>query len=216
MAETRLFSIGHSNHDLPRLVELLRQAGVTAIADVRSRPYSQRYPHFNRPDLRQGLAQHGIAYAFLGDQLGGRPDGPELYDGQGRVDYERVRATRFFQQGIDRLLKSLGKFTTAMLCAEEDPMDCHRGLMIGPALVERGIFPVHLRADGRHETTAEFEERLLKETGVGEAMREGMFAAMLSEEERRFYVAEAYRMLTRRRAFRLRVEKTPSGGDLGE
>src|ERR1051326_6498422 len=72
LSETQLFTIGHSNHGIDRLLELLRGAGVTAVADVRSQPYSQRYPHFSRPELAHELAQHELAYAFLGEQLGGR------------------------------------------------------------------------------------------------------------------------------------------------
>src|SRR5712692_3955517 len=145
MAGTRLFSIGHSNHDLARLVQLLQQAGVTAVSDVRSQPYSQRLPQFNRPELERGLKQCEIAYAFLGHLLGGRPRQTNLYDMEGRVDYERVRATAAFRQGLDQLSQALDEFTVAMLCSEEDPLNCHRGLMIAPALVEHGLTPAHLR-----------------------------------------------------------------------
>src|SRR5947209_8475483 len=86
-----LFSIGHSHHGFGRLVELLRGTGVTTVADVRSLPYSQRLPQFNRPDLQAGLWEHEIGYAFLGDTLGGRPESPALYDADGRVNYERMR-----------------------------------------------------------------------------------------------------------------------------
>src|SRR5262245_19906535 len=93
ISAARLFSIGHSDHELDDLVRLLRHAGVTAIADVRSRPYSSRYPHFNRPELEAALRDRDIDYAFVGDALGGRPERMSLYDAGGRVDYERVRTT---------------------------------------------------------------------------------------------------------------------------
>jgi uncharacterized protein (DUF488 family) len=210
VAQARLFSIGHSNHELAGLVELLRNVGVTAVADVRSQPFSQRLPHFNRPDLAHGLDEYGIAYAFLGEQLGGRPRALSLYDNEGRVSYERVRATVAFQQGIDLLCAALDTYAVAMLCSEEDPADCHRALMIAPALVERGISPVHLRADGSAETTAEFEERLLAETKVGVGILDGLFAATLSAEDRQRLLAEAYRVQARRKAFRLRPGDSPT------
>lgn len=203
MAKTRLYSIGHSNHELARLVDLLKSAGITAVADVRSQPYSQRLPHFNRTELEQGLRDHAIGYAFLGRQLGGRPAQRELYDHEGRVDYERVRRTVAFQQGLDLLCRALDEHTVAMLCSEEDPLDCHRALMIAPALVERGVLPAHLRSDGRVESTADLEERLLRETGVGSGMLDGLFAAMIGSEERAELLADAYRWQARRKAFRL-------------
>jgi uncharacterized protein (DUF488 family) len=200
-AGAHLFSIGHSNHDWPGFVALLQQAGVTALADVRSSPFSRRHPQFNRGDLERGLTEHGIAYVFLGDLLGGRPGASELYHPEGWVDYERVRATAAFRRGLERLIRGLDDFTIAMLCSEDDPLDCHRGLLIAPALVEQGITPLHLRKDGSVETTAEMERRLLQETNLDETVN-GLFAAMLTEAERRQIVAEAYRVLNRKKAYR--------------
>src|SRR5207249_4956525 len=93
----RLFSVGHSNHDPAGFLRLLRLHGVTALADVRSSPYSQRYPQFNREELRRALRDADVLYVFLGDQLGGRPAPRDLYDDEGRVDYGKVRATDFFR-----------------------------------------------------------------------------------------------------------------------
>jgi uncharacterized protein (DUF488 family) len=218
MAEARLYSIGHSNHDWTRLVHLLQSTGVNAVADVRSQPYSQRLPQFNRSELESGLRTYEIGYAFVGRQLGGRPAQLSLYDQQGRVDYDRVRATAAFQQGLDHLCQALEQFAVAMLCSEEDPLDCHRGLMIAPALVERGILPAHVRGDGTIESTAEFEARLLRETGVGAGMVDGLFAPMISGAEHAELLAEAYRSQARRKAFRLRPSNTESsvsdGGEL--
>jgi uncharacterized protein (DUF488 family) len=198
----RLLSVGHSNHDLDAFLALLRGAGVTASADVRSSPFSRRLPQFNRPHLAAALDREGIAYVFLGDHLGGRPEPDELYDAEGRVDYERVRATEVFREGLDRLVRGMDRFVVAMLCGEEDPLDCHRGLMITPALVEWGIFPGHLRGDGRVESTEEMERRLLKETRVGEGEIGGLFDALLTAEDRGGLLADAYRRMARKKAFR--------------
>src|SRR5260221_3036514 len=134
MALKQLFTIGHSLHDVARLVRLLRAAGADAIADVRSQPYSKRLPQFNREQLDGALRESRIAYSFLGEELGGRPTDLELYDGDGHVDYQRMRQTALFRQGIERLLKARQRYTVALLCSEEDPLHCHRGLMIAPAL----------------------------------------------------------------------------------
>jgi uncharacterized protein (DUF488 family) len=201
-----LFSVGHSNHELPAFLALLDAAGVTALADVRSHPFSQRLPYFSRPALEQTLRDRDVAYAFLGDLLGGRPADPALYDGDGRVDYERVRATDAFRLGLDRLLDGAERYRVAMLCAEADPLDCHRGLMITPALGERGVFPLHLRRDGTAETTEEMERRLLAETGADGGLLGGLFAAVLGGEERQVLVAEAYRVRARRKGYRKQGE----------
>jgi hypothetical protein len=206
LAGSRLFTIGHSNHETARLTELLRAAGVTAVADVRSQPFSQRYTQFNRPELQRSLADVDIVYAFLGRELGGRPSDSSLYDLEGRVNYERVRQTKAFREGIERLRHAVEDFTVALLCSEEDPLVCHRGLMIAPALVEEGILPNHLRGDGTTETTAQFEDRLLAETKIGLGIVDGLFADVVSEEERRNILVEAYRAQARRKSFRLRAD----------
>ena len=158
---------------------------------------------------RIALREQEIAYAFLGDLLGGRPRQSECYDGDGRLDYDRVRTTPSFQRGLDRLCRGLDEHRIAMLCAEEDPLDCHRGLMITPALVERGILPSHIRADGKVETTPEFEDRVLAETGIAAGILDGLFAPTLTADERRQLLAEAYRAQARRRAFRLKPDHAP-------
>jgi hypothetical protein len=201
-----VFSIGHSNHDLTRLVALLRRAGVVTVADVRSLPVSQRYPQYNRGDFERALGECGIGYVWLGEGLGGRPRQPELYDAEGRADYEKMRRTEAFRRGLGRLLEEARRGPVAMLCSEEDPLDCHRGLMITPALMERGVAPVHLRGDGGSDSTAEIEERLLAWAGL-DGIVGGLFGTTLRDEERREALADAYRRQAKRKAFQLPPDK---------
>jgi uncharacterized protein (DUF488 family) len=204
---SRILTVGHSTHDWPRFLQLLRQAAVTAVADVRSQPHSRWCPQFNRPELERSLPEQHMAYVFLGEELGGRPRDLGLYDDEGRVRYEWVRNHSLFQQGLARLLEALHRFRVVLLCSEEDPLDCHRGLMIAPALVERGQLPAHLRGDGSIESMAQFEERLLEKTGVAVGLLDGLFADQVTAEQRRACLDEAYRQQGRRRAFRLRREQ---------
>lgn len=202
-----LYSIGHSNHEIGPFLRLLQQAGVAAVADVRSQPYSRRLPHYNRPDLEERLRAHGLAYVFLGEYLGGRPEDMDLYHADGRVNYELVRKSYLFQQGLERLARDLETRSIAMLCSEEDPLDCHRGLMIAPALLEIGILTIHLRGNGSVESMEAMEDRLLQETGVGASFRDGLFAVLVTPEDRRAMLTEAYRFQAKRKAFRLRTEE---------
>ncbi len=208
----RLFSIGHSNLEFPRFVQLLRQSGVTALADVRSQPFSKWLPWSNRPSLQQLLLDQEIGYHFMGDLMGGRPRQAGVYDSEGRVDYERVKTTSAFQKGLDRLSHALKDFRLVMLCSEEDPIDCHRGLLIAPVMKERGFAATHIRSDGTLESQAEFEGRLIEATGARSGFLDGLFP--LSAEDCRQMLADAYRIQSRRKAFRLpseRMADTDSG-----
>lgn len=146
---TTIYTVGHSNHAAEHLVGLLLQHGITVLADVRSRPYSRWAPHFQKAALSRSLEAAGIEYVFLGQELGGRPDGGEFYGADGKVDYARRAQAADFQAGIEQLIGLARNRSAAILCAEEDPARCHRRLLVAPALRRKDIAVVHIRGDGR-------------------------------------------------------------------
>jgi uncharacterized protein (DUF488 family) len=148
MGERRIWTVGHSKHELPVLVDLLRGPGIEVVADIRSQPFSRYNPQFNRKSLEQALPAAGIEYVFLGAELGGRPPEPEFYDADGHVRYGAVAATERFNSGIERLLAGAARHRVAILCSEEDPAHCHRRLLVGRVLTGRGISVAHIRGDG--------------------------------------------------------------------
>jgi len=161
-----VLTIGHSTHAFDRFLALLRHAGATTIADVRTSPFSRRCPHFNRDALSERLRLEGISYVFLGNELGGRPADPGLYC-EGVADYEKMAATASFGQGLDRVVEGASTHRIALMCAERDPLDCHRCLLVARALAERGVGVRHILSDGAVAPHAEIEERLLQLCGHG-------------------------------------------------
>src|SRR5262249_14725168 len=157
-----LFTIGHSNHPIERFVELVRGAGITAIADVRSTPASRRYPWFNQTRLARRLAQEDLAYVPLGEALGGRPRDPRLYRDDGVADYDAMARSDEFRTGLDRVKEGTRRYRVCLMCAEREPLDCHRCLLVARALAERGFAIGHVLADGAIEPHGQTEERLLK------------------------------------------------------
>jgi uncharacterized protein (DUF488 family) len=158
-----VLTIGHSSHSMERLLELLHGAGATAVADVRSAPYSRHVPQFNYDPVRTALRGAGVAYVHLGKELGGRPRDPSHYRG-GVVDYEAIAATPAFRSGLQRLLDGAATHRVALMCAEADPLECHRCLLIARALVAHGVSVRHVLADGATATQAEIENELLRRT----------------------------------------------------
>jgi uncharacterized protein (DUF488 family) len=143
-----IFTIGHSNHSADEFASLLKGYGIEILVDTRSRPYSRYAPHFNARDIEATLSGDGIGYLFLGMELGGRPEEEEFYDVEGRVDYTLIEKSQPFLDGIHRLEKEIQIHRVALLCSEEDPSRCHRRLLVGRALSERGIAVQHIRGDG--------------------------------------------------------------------
>jgi uncharacterized protein (DUF488 family) len=172
-----LFTVGHSNLELEVFLALLAQRGVQSLCDVRSRPASFRFPQFNREPLEAGLSSAGIRYEFLGEALGGRPADPRVYREDGLVDYAARRRSPDFAEGIDRALALSRTNVTALMCAEEDPLQCHRFLMICPALLDRGATPAHIRRGGVLESQRDAEDRLLVLHGFDDVTSTSLFVS---------------------------------------
>lgn len=168
MANGRVvYTIGHSNHTTERFVSLLRQHGITAVVDVRSVPYSRLHPQFDRKSLSRDLKEHGIDYVFLGRELGGRSDDPACYE-NGRVRYQLLAQTKTFQEGLERVCTGSENHRISLMCAEREPLECHRTLLISRELERLGIKVVHIHADGRLESHEEAIRRLLQRLGMPE------------------------------------------------
>jgi uncharacterized protein (DUF488 family) len=146
---------------LEAFVSLLKPYGVTALVDVRSVPYSRLNSHFNRDALASNVEAHGVKYLFLGHQLGGRSEDPSCYE-NGRVQYARLARTSSFREGIERVVNGAGRYRIALMCAEKEPLECHRTILVAPVLVERGIRVEHILADGSLEEHEATMERLLR------------------------------------------------------
>jgi uncharacterized protein (DUF488 family) len=153
-----IYTIGHSNILASQLIELLRMHNIQTLVDVRSSPYSQYSPQYNKETIEKTLQEAGIEYRFAGDLLGGRPKDPTCYkskdlpDGKvdylNLVDYPTVMTKDFFLQGIQRLLEVAQGSRTAIMCSEVDPAECHRHHLIGRYLVGKNITVLHIRGDG--------------------------------------------------------------------
>lgn len=156
-----LLTIGHSNHEADRFITLLQQHGVTALADVRSHPYSRYLSHFNQAPLKSLLQEANIRYVFLGDQLGARPRDPQCYV-DGKAVYARIAATPQFKAGIQRILQGLKTYKIALMCAEKDPITCHRAILVCHQLQQFNLNIQHILKNGELETHQQLEERLLR------------------------------------------------------
>lgn len=189
--ETLVWTVGHSTHSYERLLGLLLTAGATAVADVRTSPFSRHFPQFNKNALKDALRTDGIVYSFLGKELGGRPTGRQFYF-EGVADYERMARSPDFAEGLRRVLEGAQKYRIALMCSEHDPLDCHRCLLVGRALAERGVGVKHILANSTIVDHRDIEARLLNSEG-----RENT-DLFISPVER---LAEAYRKRARKVAY---------------
>lgn len=178
-AGAALYTVGHSNHALPVFHALLERHQIALLCDVRSQPRSRRYPQFNRDRLAGSLAEIGVEYLFMGRELGARPADPSMYS-SGRVDFARLAAGAAFQEGLRQLMALMQARRCAIMCAERDPVACHRMILVSRALQAPHIQVHHILGNGALEPNAETEGRLLKMLRMPEA---DLFAAPLRLED---------------------------------
>lgn len=195
-----IFTVGHSTQSSERFVSLLHKHGITAIADVRSAPYSRHNPQFNREELRATLKAEGIKYVFLGKELGARSDDECCYVDD-KVSYKLLARTELFQAGITRVIEGAAQYRIALMCAEKDPLDCHRTILVARELVSRGGKVTHVLSDGALESHEDAMARLVARMGMSE---EDMFRS------RSVSIGEAYELQGERIAYDRKAHKSPS------
>ena len=189
-----IYTIGHSIHSIEAFISLLKASGVTAVADVRSAPYSRYQPQFNREVLEKSLHDAEIEYVFLGDELGGRsPNESDFEDG--RVVYARLRQRSEFDKGLERVIAGSQKYVLALMCTEKEPLDCHRTLLVAQALTEQGFETSHIHSDSSVETHDAAIQRLLKmhkldEEDLFRSPNELVSEAILQQEQKIAYTSK--------------------------
>jgi uncharacterized protein (DUF488 family) len=157
-----IYTIGHSNHVESKFIELIQLHKIQIVLDVRSSPYSQRFPQFNRDDLKNILMKSKMEYAFFGEWFGARQPDKAYYTSDGWLNYLIFTKSLIFNEGVNRLDIILGKgLNPVLLCAEKDPFNCHRAIMVSRALSLKGYEIRHVLEDGKILTQAELDLRIL-------------------------------------------------------
>lgn len=160
-----IFTIGHSNHSPTDFLERLQQHNINALVDVRSTPYSRYLPHFNKSALQAHLPEAEIHYVFLGAELGARPEDPNCYF-ESKAIYEKIAQTEAFHYGLKRLLQGAQNYRIALMCAEKDPLTCHRAILVCQHLVPFNLEIAHIHSNGELECHEDLEERMLNKNNL--------------------------------------------------
>jgi uncharacterized protein (DUF488 family) len=162
-----LYTIGHSNHAIEKFLDLLKTHGIEALCDVRSKPYSGKHPQFCYEQLKTILQKHNIAYVFLGQELGAKPDDLSCYR-DGKLQYACLAETEAFKAGINQIKTDLASSRVALMCAEKEPLDCHRTILICRHLRADDLIIKHILADGYLEDQHHAEQRLINKLKISQ------------------------------------------------
>jgi len=189
MARPRLFTIGHSTHKIDFFIGLLKTHNVTCVVDVRTLAASRFNPQYNKSALSASLRDNDVTYIHMPEEFGARPTNPSLLT-NGRVDFDKVRNSEGFKKGVERLRHGVNKgFTIALMCAEADPLECHRFSMISVA-VKNEFEILHILKDTSITTNVDLEQELLKKYKK-KMLTSDLFQSLHTQQER---LAAAYKL----------------------
>ncbi|HEX8059938.1 MAG TPA: DUF488 domain-containing protein [Cyclobacteriaceae bacterium] len=161
MAPKRLHTVGHSTHEINYFIGLLTAYNINCVVDVRTLAASKFNPQYNKSALSASLRDSKITYMHMADEFGARHTDPALLT-NGRVDFDKVRRSESFKRGVERIRHGTNKgFRIALMCAEADPLVCHRFSLISVALKDEFEI-VHILKDKSSITQLDLEGEMLK------------------------------------------------------
>ncbi|MDO5518678.1 MAG: DUF488 domain-containing protein [Clostridium sp.] len=189
MNQKVIYTIGYAHHTQESFLELLLKYHINCIVDVRTMAYSGFHPQFNKEVIKNYLKQHGIAYLHMADAFGIIKGDNSLNTREGYIDFTKLAKRSAFLEGIERIENGIAKgYQIAFMCAEKDPIDCHRTTLVARRLFEMGYKVRHILHDGTIEEHEDLEERM-KEVFAPEENQIHLFMEAPTEEER---LEEAY------------------------
>jgi uncharacterized protein (DUF488 family) len=198
MNRSAIYTVGHSTHQIDYFLELLKEYSINCLIDVRSVAASSYNPQYNKEPLSNFLKNNGINYLHFAEEFGARHTEPDLLDEDGKVDFDKVRKSWLFKNGVERLWSELDKgYTIALMCSEGDPFDCHRFSMISVALEKDGFEVKHILKDKTLKSNAELEMQLLKKYDK-KIPKPDMFQPNISKDDQ---LKAAYRLRNKEIAY---------------
>jgi uncharacterized protein (DUF488 family) len=148
-----VYSVGHGTLDQAVFVDLVREAGLAQVVDVRSYPGSRRNPQYGRQELETWLPAAGVDYSW-DPRLGGRRR-PDLGSPHAALRHPAFRAyadhmgTAEFGAGLEQLVELARSRDVAVMCSEGVWWRCHRRLIADALVLLHDVPVTHLFHDGR-------------------------------------------------------------------
>lgn len=185
-----IFTIGYSGFTVGEFVDALIAHGVGAVFDVRSCPFSHYRPEFDAPAIEKTLAEAGIDYRNCAREFGARQEGREFYADEGFMIFGKFAASSQFRDGVNMVLEVMSERVPALMCAEKDPVNCHRAILVAREFHKLGCRVVHLMPGGDTFTQEDLERELL-DMYFPDRRQVDLFTGWRSDDE---LIADAYKL----------------------
>ena len=163
MIKIEIYTLGHSNYSFDKFIEILKKYNINCVVDIRSTPYSKYNTQYNKEFLHETLKNLGYTYIYMADEFGAKRKTKVSYNDEGYADFDKVILEDEFKRGIERLKVGCSKnYKIVLLGAMQEPIRCHRAILLGKELIKAGFDVKHIMHEGDLKTQDELEEQLLE------------------------------------------------------
>ena len=207
-----IYTIGHSNYTMERLIDMLEYYNINCVVDIRGTPYSKYNIQFDKEtawdkDLYAQPLRNGLHEWAVLPHLCSRPRAKYTslphWPHEGYSNFEEVIKEEEFKRGVERLKNGCEKgYKIILLGAMQDPIRCHRSILVGRELVKNDFDVKHILDDYSIVTQDDIEEMLLNKyfSNRNQITIEDLTGNSLNNEE---MINEGYKLANREIGYRI-------------
>ena len=198
-----IYTIGHSNYTIEKLIDMLKYYNINCVVDIRGTPYSKYNVQFDKETIRYTLSKAGFIYIYMAKELAAKRINKQSYNEEGYSDFEKVIKEKEFLEGIERLKNGCNKgYNIALLGAMQEPIRCHRAILVGKALRKSGFNVKHILDDYSIASQDDIEQMLLDKyfSNRNQMTIDDLIGNSLTREE---MIEEGYRLANKEIGYRI-------------
>ena len=203
MVKIEIYTLGHSNYPFDKFIEILKKYDINCVVDIRSTPYSKYNTQYNKEFLHETLKNLGYTYIYMADEFGAKRKTKVSYNDEGYADFDKVILEDEFKRGIERLKVGCSKnYKIVLLGAMQEPIRCHRAILLGKELIKAGFDVKHIMHEGDLKVQSELEEQLLEKyfEDINQLTIDSLLGNAISRED---MIKEGYKLANKEIGYRI-------------